>query len=181
MTSLEKTYRPLLDAVAFAARAHAGQLRKDGKTPYASHVFRVCLVLRHIFGIDDQDTLTAALLHDTVEDTTTDFDDIAECWDVEVADWVAALSKDKRVRDDDREARYAAALAAAPWQVKVCKLADVFDNLMDSSTQLQRSDRTFRRSRFYLDALKQNLPKEAERPWQMVADLLAELQTAQEV
>ena len=50
---MENTYRPLLEAVSFAARAHQGQMRKDGKTPYASHVFRVCLILRHVFGIDD--------------------------------------------------------------------------------------------------------------------------------
>ena len=44
----------LLEAVAFAARAHQGQIRKDGQTPYASHTFRVCLVLREIFGIADR-------------------------------------------------------------------------------------------------------------------------------
>jgi (p)ppGpp synthase/HD superfamily hydrolase len=181
MTSLATTYRPLLDAVAFAARAHQGQIRKDGKTPYASHVFRVCLVLRHVFGIDDAHALTAAVLHDTVEDTTTDFDDLAERFGKDVAAWVAALSKDKRLPDDEREAEYAARLAAAPWQVKVCKLADIFDNLMDSSTQLQQSDRVFKRSRFYLDAIKINLPKEAERAWQLVAALLAELQSARKV
>ena len=38
----------LLDAVAFAARAHKYQIRKDGQTPYVSHVFRVCLIARHL-------------------------------------------------------------------------------------------------------------------------------------
>src|SRR5579864_4346381 len=176
MTNLEKTYRPLLDAVAFAARAHQGQIRKDGKTPYASHVFRACLVLRHVFGIDDQRALTAAVLHDTVEDTTTDFDDLQERYGTEVAGWVALLSKDKRLPDDQREAAYAAGLSTAPWQVKVCKLADVFDNLMDSSTHAGDSSRVFKRAHFYLDALNKNLPAEAKRPWQIVADLLAELE-----
>ena len=46
-------YRLLLEAAAFAARAHRGQLRKDQQTPYVSHVFRVCLVLRDRFGFDD--------------------------------------------------------------------------------------------------------------------------------
>ena len=46
------TYRELLAAAAFAARAHDGQYRKDGKTPYVSHVFRVCLVLRDLFGCE---------------------------------------------------------------------------------------------------------------------------------
>ena len=46
MESLESNHRPLLEAIAFAARVHQGQLRKDGRTPYASHVFRVCLIVR---------------------------------------------------------------------------------------------------------------------------------------
>src|SRR5947199_323790 len=85
MNSIEKSYRSLLEAIAFAARAHQGQMRKDGKTPYASHVFRVCLILRQVFGIDDPTALTAAVLHDTVEDTTTDYDELKEEFGEEVA------------------------------------------------------------------------------------------------
>src|SRR5947199_10201958 len=129
---LEDMHRTLLDAVAFAARAHQGQLRKDGRTPYASHVFRVCLVLRHVFGIDDSKVLTAAVLHDTLEDTTTDYDDLAEQFGRDVADWVAMLTKDKSLPEPEREKKYRDTLARAPWQVKVCKLADVYDNLSDS-------------------------------------------------
>src|SRR5689334_2895677 len=141
----------LLDAVAFAARAHRHQLRKDGQTPYASHPFRVCLVLRHVFGIDDAQVLTAAVLHDTVEDTTTDCDDLIERFGPDVARWVAALTKDKRFPDEERERAYAAALTAGGWQVQVCKLADVFDNLLDSGHfPPEKRRKTFSRSRFYL-------------------------------
>src|SRR5205807_6860456 len=135
-----------------------------------------CLVLRHVFGVDDPQTLTAAVLHDTIEDTTTDFDDLEEHYGAEVAQWVSLLSKDKRLPDHEREAAYAAGLASAPWQVKVCKLADMYDNLTDSTAQGQRSERVFKRSHFYLQALKQDLPRQAERPWQIVSDLLAELE-----
>ena len=78
-------YRRLMDAVAFAARAHRHQLRKDQRTPYVSHPFRVCLTLQLVFGIDDADVLTAAVLHDTIEDTTTDVDDLAEQFGLEIA------------------------------------------------------------------------------------------------
>lgn len=176
--TLETTYRPLLEAVAFAARAHDGQVRKDGKTPYFSHVVRVCLVLRHVFGIDDPRALTAAVLHDTIEDTTTDHDDLAARFGRDVADWAAALCKDKRLPEAEREAAYVAQLARAPWQVKVSKLADVFDNLLDSAHALshQRA-KTFQNARRYLDGLRVGLPEQAEGPWQMVARLLAELET----
>ena len=72
------TFQHVLDAAALAARVHQGQLRKDKETPYVSHVFRVCLIVRDVFGFDDPRMLCAALLLDTIEDTTTDFDDIAE-------------------------------------------------------------------------------------------------------
>jgi guanosine-3',5'-bis(diphosphate) 3'-pyrophosphohydrolase len=123
--SLEANYRPLLEAISFAARAHQGQLRKDGRTPYASHVFRVCLIVRQIFGVDDASVLTAAVLHDTIEDTTTDYDELKDEFGAEVAGWVADLSKDKRLPDEEREKAYEAQLAKAAWQVKICKLADM--------------------------------------------------------
>jgi len=106
----------LLDAIAFAARAHHGQLRKDGRTPYVSHVFRVCLTVRHLFGVEDPQVLMAAVLHDTIEDTRTDYDDLADLFGPTVADWVAALSKDMRAPDEQREDAYCRTLSAAPWQ-----------------------------------------------------------------
>jgi guanosine-3',5'-bis(diphosphate) 3'-pyrophosphohydrolase len=144
----------LLRAIAFAARAHRHQLRKDGETPYVSHVFRVCLTVQHVFGVDDEATLTAAVLHDTIEDTNTDYDDIEKGFGAEIAEWVRALSKEKRDREPEREKKYVDGLAQAPWQVKVCKLADVHDNLLDSEHFApQQRARTFRNSRKYLSVL----------------------------
>jgi guanosine-3',5'-bis(diphosphate) 3'-pyrophosphohydrolase len=178
-TPIDSLYRPLLEAVGFAARAHRGQIRKDKETPYASHAFRVCLIARHVFGIDDPRALTAAVLHDTVEDTTTDFDDLRKHFGDEVAAWVAALSKDKRLPEGEREQAYVKQLVQAPWQVKVSKLADVFDNLMDSvHTAPEQQAKTFRNAHRYLNALKPDLPESARRPWELVAQLLADLEAA---
>jgi (p)ppGpp synthase/HD superfamily hydrolase len=175
-----KTVRPLLEAVAFAARAHQGKLRKDGATPYASHVFRVCLVLRHVFGIDDRQALMAALLHDTLEDTDTDFDDLKSLFDEEVAGWVAALSKDKRLPEEQRERAYAAALARAPWQVKACKLADIYDNVMDSvQSEPHQRAHVLKRAHYYLDALQADLPESVRRPWDIVVELLKQVEAGQ--
>jgi guanosine-3',5'-bis(diphosphate) 3'-pyrophosphohydrolase len=170
------TIGPLLQAVSFAGRAHRHQLRKDGQTPYACHVFRVCLVLRQVFGIDDVPTLTAAVLHDTIEDTTTDWDDLEHHFGKEVAGWVALLSKDTRQPDGERERAYEASLAAAPWQVQVCKLADIFDNLMDSTHLGPRGQaNTIRRSQSYLAALQPRLAQEARKPFAIVTQLLTEM------
>jgi (p)ppGpp synthase/HD superfamily hydrolase len=177
MTNPETAVAPLLDAVAFAARAHRPQLRKDGQTPYVSHVFRVCLVVRQVFGVEDARVLTAAVLHDTIEDTTTDYDDLHERFGDDVATWVAALSKDTRRRDDEREREYMAELARSPWQVQVCKLADIFDNLLDSSSMPAEKQRTtFKRSHDYLQALQTNLKPEARPHWETVAGLLKRME-----
>jgi (p)ppGpp synthase/HD superfamily hydrolase len=130
--TVEGGIRPILQAIAFAARAHQGQLRKDKATPYVSHVFRVCFIVRHVFGVTDARALMAAALHDTIEDTTTDYDDLKKEFGEDVAAWVAVLSKDKRLEERPREETYVHGLADAPWQVKVCKLADIVDNLLDS-------------------------------------------------
>lgn len=179
MPTLEQTYRPLLEAISFAARAHRGQLRKDRETPYASHPFRVCLVLSHLFGVTDPTTLMIAALHDTIEDTTTDFDDLEERFGATVARGVALLSKDTRRQDDEREAAYRDQLASAPWQVKVCKLGDLFDNLMDAKhVPPERRSRTLRRSRGYFAVLDDpNYPPEGRRAYETIAALLEEMES----
>ena len=43
------------------------------------------------------------------------------------------MSKDKRLPEDEREREYLAALSDCPLEVKLLKLADLYDNLLDSS------------------------------------------------
>jgi guanosine-3',5'-bis(diphosphate) 3'-pyrophosphohydrolase len=172
-------FAPVQEAVAFAARAHQGQRRKDGVTPYVSHAFRVCLVVRDLFGVADRRVLAAAVLHDTVEDTTTDHDDLAERFGPEVADWVAALSKDKRLPHAEREAAYCRVLTQSPWPVQVCKLGDVYDNLSDAAgLPGSGRERVLANARRYLAALKEGLKPEAAAAWETVAALLREMEAA---
>lgn len=171
-------FRLVLEAISFAARAHRHQFRKDERTPYVSHAFRVCLTLRHVFGIADPKVLATAVLHDTIEDTTTDFDDIEEHFGAEVASWVSLLSKDKRLRDDQREKRYMEGLKNAPWQVQVCKLADIHDNLLDSAylKTPEARRRALRRTGEYLKAIQSGLCDEARPAFEIVAAMVAAAQ-----
>jgi guanosine-3',5'-bis(diphosphate) 3'-pyrophosphohydrolase len=134
-----KRETPWQRAVAFAARKHAGQFRKDGQTPYVSHPMRVAIVVRHIFDIADETALIAALLHDTIEDTTTDHDELTHYFGPAVADVVAAVSKDGRLPHDEREAAYDRQISAASWQARLVKLADVYDNFCDSRSEAERA------------------------------------------
>lgn len=127
-------FSTIQEAAAFASRAHRHQVRKDGRTPYASHVFRVAFTVRQVFACEDTVVLTAALLHDTIEDTTTDYDDVHARFGAEVADCVAALTKNMALPEEAREAEYDARLARADWRARLVKLADAYDNLCDART-----------------------------------------------
>jgi guanosine-3',5'-bis(diphosphate) 3'-pyrophosphohydrolase len=92
------------------------------------------MIVRGVFGVSDETVLAAALLHDTIEDTTTDYDDLHEEFGKEIADIVATLSKDKRMQEEQREAEYSKSLAEASWPTRLIKLADTYDNLCDAAT-----------------------------------------------
>jgi (p)ppGpp synthase/HD superfamily hydrolase len=85
--------------------------------------------------VDDERTLAIALMHDTIEDTTVDFDEISEEFGDEIAHAVGLLSKDMRLPEDERECEYDARLAKADWRVHLVKLADQYDNLADTLTE----------------------------------------------
>jgi (p)ppGpp synthase/HD superfamily hydrolase len=123
----------VLQAISYAVRAHQGQFRKDGDTPYAAHPVRVLTIASQLFGISDPETLAAAALHDTIEDTLVDRDDLIEQFGPRVAEFVAILSKEKRLPHDQREEQYLNGLVEGPIEVKLLKMADLYDNLSDSS------------------------------------------------
>ena len=161
----------LLEAISFSAHKHSGQVRKDKKTPYAAHPFRVATLLMTEFDMRDVEVLAAAILHDTIEDTTTDREDISTRFGERVADYVARLSQDTRLPEDEREQRYHDALAAGPPEVKLCKLADTLDNLLDASAlDAAGRVRAVRRARRLVDLLGPGLRAE----WQGITGRVLE-------
>ena len=127
----------LESAAKFASYRHRHQFRRDGVTPYVEHPKAVMAILHDEFGITDPEVLAAGLLHDTIEDTATDYDAVAEEFGTRVADLVAALTKDKRLPEARREREYFAQLARAPLAAKFCKVADTLHNLRDTDERLR--------------------------------------------
>src|SRR6185503_12971334 len=125
----------LAAAEEFARHKHQHQFRRDSVTPYVEHPKAVMAILRDEFGVSDVDTLAAGLLHDTIEDTATDYDEVSERFGKRVADYVAALTKDKRLPEAKRERTYFAQLARAPLAVRLCKIADSLHNVRDSDAR----------------------------------------------
>lgn len=88
-----------------AARAHDGTERRSGE-PFVTHPIHVALILADL-RLDAQ-ALTAALLHDTVEDTDVGLSDIEGEFGAEVCRLVDGLTKLGKIRlsaDEDRDSR----------------------------------------------------------------------------
>ena len=122
----------ILDGVSFATKKHDGQTRKNTeKTPYISHPLGVAVHLMEIGKVRDVNTIVAALLHDTVEDTKTELAEIEKQFGSAVAGYVKEVSDNKSLPAQERKrlqvinASHKSAVAAQ------IKLADKLYNLND--------------------------------------------------
>lgn len=126
----------LLLATTVAARAHAGQKRKDG-TPYIAHPVKVAIRL------ETKVQKTVALLHDVVEDTDVTFAQLRELgFDEEVIAAVDSVTK----RPGEKYADFILRAKQNPIGREV-KLADIEDNLHDQSA-LDPDEASFLRERY---------------------------------
>lgn len=82
------------EATAFAAKAHAGQVRKGTTLPYIVHPMEAAAICASL--TDDVEIIAAAVLHDVVEDTDATQAEVAELFGPRVAQIVAGESEDKR-------------------------------------------------------------------------------------
>ena len=80
----------IIRAYQVAERCHQGQMRKSGE-PYITHPIAVATILAEL-GMDT-DTLAAALLHDTVEDTGYSLDEVRTEFGNDVAVLVDGVTK----------------------------------------------------------------------------------------
>lgn len=81
-------------ALAFAAEKHNGVFRKGTELPYILHPMEVAVIASSM--TDDTDVVAAAILHDTIEDTDTEKEDIVREFGENIAYLVCAESEDKR-------------------------------------------------------------------------------------
>jgi GTP pyrophosphokinase len=116
----------------FAKSAHEGQMRKSGE-PFFAHALTVATILADLRL--DVDTLIAAMVHDVVEDTDFEMEDIRQRFGQDVAHMVDGVTKISGIREVNAEARKAEtyrklvlAIAQDPRTVLI-KLADRLHNM----------------------------------------------------
>ncbi len=149
----------------FAKNAHRNQKRKDKKTPYINHL-RMVVDLIKKSGVTDNDVQIIGWLHDTIEDTPTDFDDIKDEFGLHIAKCVAALTKDTRVEEQKRDRLYVRELKKAHWHVKLVKICDITANILDlKNTEYLEEEKInhWKRKKPYLIAIKYGLIKNKKK------------------
>ncbi|MBD0334797.1 MAG: bifunctional (p)ppGpp synthetase/guanosine-3',5'-bis(diphosphate) 3'-pyrophosphohydrolase [Cyanobacteria bacterium Co-bin13] len=122
----------LLEALVFAADKHRDQRRKDQQaTPYINHPIGLVSILWHEADIYEPIVLMAALLHDTVEDTDTQFVDLQERFGKDVEQIVRQVTDDKSLPKAVRKQLQIDHAAKISDAAKLVKLADKIYNLRD--------------------------------------------------
>lgn len=129
------SHRSILEALSFASHKHSTQRRQDpDASPYINHLIAVALLLATEGGVDDESILVAAILHDTVEDTKTTFEELTGQFGEAVTDLVREMTDDKSL---DKAARKQLQIDHAPNAspgAKQIKIADKCCNLNDIAT-----------------------------------------------
>jgi guanosine-3',5'-bis(diphosphate) 3'-pyrophosphohydrolase len=117
------------EAFETARVAHAGQFRNGAERfPYIDHP-RVVAERLAKHGFPDE-VLAAALLHDVVEDTELEVDELRARFGDQVADLVAAMTEDEAIEDyEERKAEHRQRVAEAGTEVLAIYAADKLTNL----------------------------------------------------
>jgi guanosine-3',5'-bis(diphosphate) 3'-pyrophosphohydrolase len=122
----------LLKALAFAAHKHRDQRRKDAEaSPYINHPIALADVLVNEGGVTEVEVISAALLHDTVEDTATTPEELEKAFGPRIAGIVAEVTDDTSLPKADRKRLQVERAASISREAKLVKLADKICNLRD--------------------------------------------------
>ncbi len=122
-------------AIDFAAEKHRFQTRKNKeKTPYISHPIGVAHHLVDIGQVRDPAVIIGALLHDTVEDTETTFEELQQKFGPVVTGYVKEMTDDKSLSAEMRKRMQVAGASHKSKGAAQIKMADKLYNVTDLLT-----------------------------------------------
>lgn len=112
-------------ALRFAADRHSDQRRKGLQgEPYVNHLIEVIWLLSEFSGVSDPILLSAAALHDVVEDTETTLAELEREFGATVTRIVDDVTDDKSLSKQERKEKQVIKVSTATPDVKLLKLAD---------------------------------------------------------
>ncbi|MDX1806863.1 MAG: HD domain-containing protein [Paenisporosarcina sp.] len=119
----------VVESVEFAYDRHKGQTRKYSNEPYILHPIRVAFIVSST--TNDQATIAAANLHDVVEDTDTELEEIYDVFGKRVGLYVEGVTNKSKLTDGNRATRKEMDRQQIKQSLppsKTIKLADILDN-----------------------------------------------------
>lgn len=122
------------EALAFATKKHDGQMRKDGVTPYIVHPIGVADMIAGVpfDEIDREIVLSSAVLHDTLEDTDTSYQELVDVFGQKIAQIVLELTSDKLEQKRVGKANYLKhKMQNMSEEALTIKIADRLYNMID--------------------------------------------------
>ena len=142
-------------AYEYAAAHHAGQNRKDG-SPFVTHPLAVAQIVAEELHLDTE-SIVAALLHDTIEDTDATHEEISKLFSPTVADLVEGVSKLTRIqyatKEDEQMENLRKMLIAMSKDIRVIliKISDRLHNMrtMEYQTPEKQKQKSFETMEIY--------------------------------
>ena len=170
-------------AAEFARKVHEGKLRKGSMVPYIVHPFEAAVIVSGM--TDDPEVISAALLHDVIEDAGISYEELKMQFGSRVADLVLAESEDKSRTWKERKSATIEKLRSAGRAEKLICLGDKLSNMRSTARDYmvigdeiwQRFNEKHREShRWYLEGILDGLEElrelaqfqELERLYHMV-------------
>lgn len=140
--------RLVSEAAELAARRHAGQQRKGrGQEPYINHLAEVANLLSVASAGEDAELIAAGWLHDTIEDTDTTRDELAQRFGLRVAGLVEEVTDDMALAKSERRRLQVVEAPTKSAGAKQIKIADKISNIRarifaepDAEQQLDLTD-----------------------------------------
>jgi guanosine-3',5'-bis(diphosphate) 3'-pyrophosphohydrolase len=125
-----KGLRLVSEAAELAARRHNGQRRKGrGEEPYINHLAEVANILSAVTDGEDAELVAAGWLHDTIEDSETAHDELAQRFGLRVAGLVEECTDDMGLPKSERRERQMADAPKKSASAKLIKIADKVSNI----------------------------------------------------
>jgi (p)ppGpp synthase/HD superfamily hydrolase len=127
---MSKDLVQLARAADYAARQHIAQRRKGERAePYINHLTEVATLLADATEGKDAVLVVGGLLHDTLEDTDSTYEDLEQRFGSEVAALVAEVTDDKSLPRLERKRLQIEKTPSKSRRAKLLKLADKTSNL----------------------------------------------------
>ena len=122
--------RLVCEAAELASRRHSGQPRKGHEgEPYINHLAEVANLLASVTDGADAELVAAGWLHDTIEDTDTTHEELAQRFGLHVADMVEEVTDDMTLPKSERRRLQVIEAPNSSAGAKQIKIADKISNI----------------------------------------------------